>query len=1041
MAKSPTFKRLARRLQRFTRGATNALELIGEGRLGAPYQAPFDVVVEERRYTLRHYGRHFGEENGPEQGADGGEAIAQPLLLVPPLMVTSEVYDISPELSAVSWLGAQGVDVWLIDFGPPETLKGGMERTLDDHIQGVDKAITEIKAATGQDVHLTGYSQGGMFCYQVAAYRRSKDVASVITFGSPVDIHRNLPAVADNVAERFIRLARSAVDGPLKDLEGLPGFLTSRGFKLLAPRQELKHLIGTLGLLHDRDALEAREPRRRFLGGEGFIAWPGPAFREFVDQVIVDNRMKLGGIIVAGHAIALSDITCPVLFVVGLRDDMARPAAVRAIVDAAPNATLYEAAIPAGHFGLVVGSKAMTMSWPLVVDWMRFTAGDGDLPELAYEPGSRGENCDAKGGPIAPAEPSKAPSKVGMLYELATDVIDGVWHRMGDVSDEVGEMVDALRWQLPRLSRLESLKPDTRISISLALAEQAASIPDQPFFLWHGMAYTYAQADARVGQLAAVLYNDMGIRRGQHVGVLMANHPDYLTTIAACSRIGAVAALLNAGSTGASLKHALKAAMVEFLVTDLAHMEAGQSATSKRSDTMAVLMHAGEAPTTFELSVPAANDEVVAWLPGPGREIRQTSSKLPDEVSPNPGLARDLALLMFTSGTTGMPKAARITNRRWAVAALGAAATCRLTPRDTVYCCLPLHHSTGQLVAVGGALIGGSRLALSERFSTTNFWSDVRRVGATVVFYVGELCRYLVKSAPQPSEKSHPVRLFVGNGMRPEVWKRLLQRFGPLHVIEFYGATEGNAFLANLTGDKVGSVGRVVWHNGELAIVRQDATSGRPERNPEGRATRSGVEEPGLLLSRVGTDHPAAFFDGYVDEDASHRKLVHDVFESGDQWFNTGDLMRVDADGDYWFVDRVGDTFRWKGENVATEQVASVVGRADAVALVAVYGIQLPNREGRAGMAAIQLRQDTTFDGEALYRLVQANLFPAARPRFIRCVPSLELTDSLKVKKARLADEGADPGRVGDPLYYLDAQRQTYTPMTLDDYHRLVAAS
>jgi len=456
---------------------------------------------------------------------------------------------------------------------------------------------------------------------------------------------------------------------------------------------------------------------------------------------------------------------------------------------------------------------------------------------------------------------------------------------------------------------------------------------------------------------------------------------------------------------------------------------------------MVALLHAGEKPDALPITRPAGSDEVLAWHVGPGRELLQQSADLPESVALNPGRARDLALLMFTSGTTGMPKAARITNRRWAMAALGAAATCRLTPRDTVYCCLPLHHSTGQLVAVGGALIGGSRLALAEKFSVTHFWSDVRHVGATVVFYVGELCRYLVKAPVHPNDKNHPVRLFVGNGMRPEVWKRLQQRFGPMQIIEFYGSTEGNAVLANMTGDKLGSVGRVVWHTGEMALARYDVDEGALVRGDNGFAQRCTVDEPGLLLARVGNEHPGEFFDGYTDEAATERKLLRDVFISGDAWFNSGDLLRADVDGDYWFVDRVGDTFRWKGENVSTEQVATVLARATGVHMAAVYGVALPGREGRAGMAALELEPDANLDGAEVYRLVAKNLFPAARPRFLRVCSKLELTDSLKVKKAALAADGADPGRIADPLFFLDDANQTYSPMTLDDYHRLVAAA
>ena len=1025
--KRSSIRRLAKHLQRYTRGATNALEMLTEGRLGAPYRAPYEVVLDDPRFTLRRYSGD--SDHAPASGAP------RSVLLVPPLMVTSEIYDISPELSAVGWLSAQGVDVWLIDFGTPETHEGGMKRTLDDHIQGVDHAISEVVRRTGDAVHLVGYSQGGMFCYQVAAFRRSTGIASIVTFGSPVDIHRNLPAVSDSVAGRLIGLARRAMDGPLKELEGVPGFLTSRGFKLLAPRQELKHLIGTLGLLHDRDALEAREPRRKFLGGEGFISWPGPAFREFVDQVVVDNRMTVGGIVVAGRTLSMNDITCPVLFFVGTRDDIARPASVRAIARVATRADLYESTIAAGHFGLVVGSNAMNVSWPTVAEWLAFVDTGGPCPPQIHRPGQLKTSAESE----TAEQGSTRWGRTKLLYDLATDVIDGVWHRLADVSDEVGDIVDSLRWQLPRLSRLESLTPDTPISLSLALSEQAETLADAPFFLWKGKAYTYRQADRRVTQMAALLAEELGVRRGDVVGVLMANHPDYLSVVAACSRLGAVAALLNSDSRGVSLTQALASAAADFLVTDVVHMEVGAEAFAT-TERMMVVLRPGEHPSQLSLTRPAGADEVLAWHVGPGRELLQTAAELPDWITPDPGRAEDLALLMFTSGTTGLPKAARITNRRWATAALGAAALCRLTPHDTVYCCLPLHHSTGQLVAVGGAVIGGARLALAETFSVSGFWTSVRHVGATVVFYVGELCRYLVKAPAEPNESTHPVRLFVGNGMRTEVWNRLVERFGPVKVIEFYGSTEGNAILANVTGDKVGSVGRPIWHSGQLALLRYDIVEQRLITDEHGFAQRSAPDEPGLLVARVGGEHPGEFFDGYKDAVETESKLLRDVFTPGDAWFNSGDLLRSDEDGDFWFVDRVGDTYRWKGENVSTELVASVLSQAPEIALAAVYGIELDEREGRAGMAAVQLVDGATLDGEALYRHVSDNLFPAARPRFLRVVESLAMTDTLKVKKFQLAGDGADPGRIADPLFYLDDAHGAYRPLTLDAFHRLVAA-
>ncbi|RYE85810.1 MAG: hypothetical protein EOO75_16520 [Myxococcales bacterium] len=375
------------------------------------------------------------------------------------------------------------------------------------------------------------------------------------------------------------------------------------------------------------------------------------------------------------------------------------------------------------------------------------------------------------------------------LYDLATEAVDGLWKRMGDVSLEVSEVVDTLRWQLPRLAQLKRLEPDSRASLARMLSEQAAAIPERTFFLWHNKAYTYREADARVNQQLTALVG-CGVKAGDHVGVLLGNGPGYLTVTMALNRLGAVGVLLNAGARGRSLAQAVAAAAVDTLVVDGEHLDAVAGLLPPER-TLVVERH--------ERELPAGHVDLDARLD-------LTSSDPPAGVPINQGRGKDLALLMFTSGTTGLPKAARVTNLRSVMAALGGAAATRLTWRDTVYCCLPLHHATGLLVACGSALAGGARLALAPRFSPASFWEDTRRYGATIAFYVGEICRYLVNAPGGPNDQRHPLRLLVGNGLRADVWRQLVERFGPVRVLEFYSSTEGNVALCNLTGDKVGSV-------------------------------------------------------------------------------------------------------------------------------------------------------------------------------------------------------------------------------------------
>ncbi len=980
---------LGQRVHRFRAGTSNALELLREGRLTAPWSTPFSVLHEDPRYKLRRYVNVGETEVEPVRG---------PLLLVPPLMIASEIYDLAPELSAVAWLTAQGVDVWLVDFGAPELQEGALQRTLDDHVLAVDDAIDRVREATGQDVNLAGYSQGGMFVYQCAAYRQSHGVQSVITFGSPVDIHRNLPGgVRGEVSEVILGGPGKAVLAPFRAMEALPGAMSMAGFKILSGGKEIRQMLGIFSLLPDREALERRERQRRFLGGEGFVAWPGPALRKFIDEMIVNNRMLTGGFVINGRTVTLADIDVPILYFVGSRDEFGRPPSVRAINDAAPRATVHEVELAAGHFGLVVGSKSLRYTWPTVVSWIRWLDGDGPQPD--FQPEAR------------PEPPPEVEDRRGIqrLYDSATSMLDNLWHRVGDVSLEVGELVDALRWELPRLARIRRLEESTPVSMGSVLAEQARAIPDAAFFLWEDQAYTYAEADREVSRVAAALFA-CGIEPGAHVGIQMDNHPDFLTATAALNRIGAVAVLLNGSMRGSSLEHALIEGGVAALISDHAHVE-DLAATCP----------------DLPLFVFGAENEV---LPDVAIRVSDHVEDEPDlsKVDLNPGRAGDVAMLIFTSGTTGRPKAVKITNRRWSLAALSTAAIGKFTTRDTVYCCTPLYHATGMLMASGGALVGGARLALASGFSATRFLEETRRYGATVVFYVGEMCRYLVNREPQPGEDRHSIRLFIGNGMRPDVWRDLQERFKPGKIIEFYGSTEGNVAMVNMSGEKIGSVGQPLNQDRQVALVHYDVEFDDYIRADDGFMEACGVDEPGVLLARIDPSHPLSLFDGYTSEEETERKILRDVFKKGDAWFSTGDLMRRDGEGDYWFLDRVGDSYRWRGENVSSEQVADVISELPFVENAVVYGVRVTGREGRAGTAAIQLREGASFDGDAAWRAVSANLTESARPRFIRIVERLETTETMKFVKFHLRAQGIDPERIGDPMFFYSAADETYLP-------------
>ncbi len=1029
--------RWAKRLRRVGLAWQNALEIARAGRLTAPYGAPFEVIHEERVYRLRRYART------PDAGA---KPVRAPLLLVPPLMIASEVYDISPDVSAVAVLQRAGVDVWLVDFGAPEREEGGMSRTLDDHVRAVSEAIDRVRTVTGEQVHLAGYSQGGMFCYQAAAFRSGEGLASVITMGSPVDLHRTVK-LGEDTTERLVSGLRALLAWPLARTSGLPGFLTSTGFKLLSARKEVTQLVDFVRNLHDRQALEKREAKRLFLGGQGFVAWPGPAFRTFVDELIVGNRMQSGGFVIDGHSVTLADIGCPILYFVGNRDEMGRPAAVRGIRRAAPKVSvMYEVPLKAGHFGLVVGSTALAITWPSVIDWMRWLEGDGAAPQHAI---------DVRAGDLV--EPfAKLPDpdeqqddededddlhRHGIDLELAKDILEKVANaavdRLGELTEDLGNYLDNARWQVPRLNRLRNLQDDSLISCGRTLADQAQKIGDRTFFLWRGRAFTYAEANRRVDAVVRGLIA-CGIRPGQKIGVMMQSRPSHLSVVTAINRLGAVSVLLSPDTADGGIARALELGEADVLLVD---PESAARSRAAFGGTLLVLGGVGEVRHPKGAGSPGGS---LAYAPGEPRvlpanvidmeAIDPESVALPSWYKPDPGRARDLAMVFVSSGRHETPRAMRITNRRWAFSALGAAAAATLTTRDTVYCCLPLHHPSGTLVATGSALVGGARLALASRFEPQPFWDEVRRYGASVVYYAGEMCRRLVDAQPVLGEKNNPVRLFAGSGMRRDVWRRLVERFGPVGVLELYASTEANTVLANARGKKLGSVGRPLPGSPEVAIAAWSFDDADFLRDGAGRLVRARLDEPGMLVARLGTRTGADV--AHIDP----RRLLRDAFEPGDLWFVTGDFFEVDVEGDYWFVDRAGQMIhthaaRGLGTTVASTRIEDALYEAPGVALCVAAGQSDPEHPGHElPIVAVQLHAGATLDLAGISAAV-TKLPEYARPRRLRVVDAIPLTDGFRPIKRAIGDLDTSDG---PNVYAWDTRAQRY--VTTNESERVRAS-
>lgn len=516
-----------------------------------------------------------------------------------------------------------------------------------------------------------------------------------------------------------------------------------------------------------------------------------------------------------------------------------------------------------------------------------------------------------------------------------------------------------------------------------------------------------------------------GLEPGSVVCLLMENCPDYMAAWLGLGRAGVTTALLNTHLTGAPLLHAIGIVSPSALI-------AGAGFGDR--------LLAG--PNPIATSVPC-------WLQGDGSAGLPRIEEALHDSSPEPlstaecaaPSLSDRALYIYTSGTTGLPKAALVSHHRLMQWSHWFAGLMDITPADRLYDCLPMYHSVGGVVATGATLVGGGTVVVRERFSASRFWQDIRAERCTIFQYIGELCRYLVNGPGDPEREAegHGLRLACGNGLRADVWQTFQTRFRIPEVLEYYAATEGTFSLYNCEG-RVGSIGRIppfLSHRYPVALIRCELSSGAPVRDAQGRCIRCEPGEAGEAIGRIATaGNAGAQFEGYADPEATRRKVLRDVFEPGDVWYRTGDLMSRDAQGFYYFVDRIGDTFRWKGENVSTTEVASALASCQGIRDVAVYGVTVPGTEGRAGMAALVV--DPEFDWAAFRRELGGKLPEYARPLFLRLVPTLEVTGTFKQRKQELAEQGYDPGRTGDPLFFDDASKGCYERLDASLHDRII---
>jgi fatty-acyl-CoA synthase len=569
--------------------------------------------------------------------------------------------------------------------------------------------------------------------------------------------------------------------------------------------------------------------------------------------------------------------------------------------------------------------------------------------------------------------------------------------------------------------RMRHVKPDSPVTITDIVETYARDTPDAVAIFYLDRTVSYRALNAHANRYARWAQSQ-GLKRGDVVALLMENRPDYLFAWLGMAKLGVVSALINTNLRGQALAHCISIAGARHVIVG------------------------SELETNFLEAFPLIEGAPQRWMvtddgAAPGSLDGVLAAQSPDalELSARTDLTcKDKAFYIFTSGTTGLPKAANISHLRMLYMMYGFAGALNAKASDRMYIVLPLYHSSGGICAVGVALTAGGSMIIKRKLSVQEFWDDCFRYKPTFFQYIGEMCRYLLNAPVRPHERDHNLRAITGNGLRPEIWPAFQERFAIPKIVEFYGATEGNVSMLNYDG-KVGAVGRVPSYLRNVIttrIVRFDIERELPVRGPDGFCIECAPGEAGEAVGKI-TQEPGKNFEGYSRATDTQKKILNDVFERGDAWFRTGDLMKQDELGYFYFVDRIGDTFRWKGENVATSEVSEALGVVPGIAEANVYGVSVPGMDGRAGMAALVV--NSVFDIAALPMMLSKSLPAYARPIFLRLQPEMEITGTFKQRKGELVKEGFDPSAIADPIYWLDPANGVYEKLDAMRYADIIS--
>jgi len=587
----------------------------------------------------------------------------------------------------------------------------------------------------------------------------------------------------------------------------------------------------------------------------------------------------------------------------------------------------------------------------------------------------------------------------------------------------------AIRRQVSKYEGLQmflSLKKPKPISLGSILEEQARKRPENPAILYEDRVIRYQEFNQQANRYAH-LFRQRGFKKGDIVGLLMDNRPEYFICIAGLAKLGVVISLINTGVRGRVLAHAINICDAQAIIIGNELLPAFEEvyADIKLQEPGQILVE------DDHCALPAS---IV-----PYENLNQLIESMLD-INPSTTTlitTEDLLYYIYTSGTTGFPKATASKHQNWVALGYSCGGMgLRMLPEDILYNCLPLYHNSGCNIAFASFMVHGSTIALRRKFSARNFWKDINKYQATHFIYIGELCRYLNNQPHDANDRHNTLEYILGNGMRGDYWQEFKQRFGLKHILEVYGATEGVARIINLKEmpGMMGSLSTFGVRTGE--VVRYDIENERMVKDQQSRVIKCQPGETGLLICEI---NGRSQFAGYVNNpEATEAKIVRNVFKEGDQYFHTGDLVKLHDNLWVSFVDRLGDTFRWKGENVSTNEVADILNSFGKIEDSNVYGVQVPGTEGRCGMVALKVLEGETLDLEAFAQHVQGNLPVYARPYFLRLRDQVDSTNSFKQVKTQLQNEGFNPNLVKDPLYFLDPRQQSYIALQPDTYDAII---